>query len=209
MTDNRPTGSPSGARSKLPVVLLALVFVLPLAVALLAYRTIDVSTTGTTNYGELVHPARPLEQVQLSRLDGKAFTIDDLRGKWTMVYILGSACGESCRQSVYKMRQVRWAQGEEMQRVRRLLVVMESQHLEQLKPVIAEYPGMIVVKGEPEAVERFVAQFDRSAEEPARLGQRTYIVDPIGNLMMSYPPDADPKGMLKDLKRLLHVSQIG
>ena len=36
-----------------------------------------------------------------------------------------------------------------------------------------------------------------------------YISDPLGNLMMSYPADINPKGILKDLKKLLRASRIG
>ena len=36
-----------------------------------------------------------------------------------------------------------------------------------------------------------------------------YLIDPLGNVMMSYPKDATAKGMQKDLKRLLKVSKIG
>jgi cytochrome oxidase Cu insertion factor (SCO1/SenC/PrrC family) len=36
-----------------------------------------------------------------------------------------------------------------------------------------------------------------------------YLVDPLGNLMMYYPSDADPRGMIQDLQRLLKYSQIG
>ena len=36
-----------------------------------------------------------------------------------------------------------------------------------------------------------------------------YLIDPLGNLMMSYAPDAKPKGMLEDMKRLLRLSHIG
>ena len=39
--------------------------------------------------------------------------------------------------------------------------------------------------------------------------ERIYIVDPLGNLMMYYPPGADPGGMHKDLKKLLKYSKIG
>jgi hypothetical protein len=39
--------------------------------------------------------------------------------------------------------------------------------------------------------------------------ERVYYVDPLGNLMMYYTPDADPTGMLKDLARLLKASRIG
>ena len=36
-----------------------------------------------------------------------------------------------------------------------------------------------------------------------------YIIDPLGNLVFFYPVDAPPEDVLKDLKRLLKVSQIG
>jgi hypothetical protein len=39
--------------------------------------------------------------------------------------------------------------------------------------------------------------------------QRIYLIDPLGNLMMSYAPGAKPKGLLEDMKRLLRLSQIG
>jgi len=36
-----------------------------------------------------------------------------------------------------------------------------------------------------------------------------YLIDPLGNLMMSYSADAKAKGMLEDMKRLLRLSSIG
>jgi hypothetical protein len=39
--------------------------------------------------------------------------------------------------------------------------------------------------------------------------QRIYVIDPLGNVMMSYAPDAKLKGMLEDMKRLLRLSHIG
>jgi hypothetical protein len=36
-----------------------------------------------------------------------------------------------------------------------------------------------------------------------------YVIDPLGNLMMSFPRDPDPSKILKDLQRLLRLSQIG
>ena len=38
---------------------------------------------------------------------------------------------------------------------------------------------------------------------------RVYLIDPLGNLMMSYAADAKAKGMLEDMKRLLRLSSIG
>jgi len=35
-----------------------------------------------------------------------------------------------------------------------------------------------------------------------------YVVDPMGNLMMRYPRNADPRKMVGDLKRLLKLSHL-
>ena len=46
-------------------------------------------------------------------------------------------------------------------------------------------------------------------DSPYERAERVYIVDPLGNLMMYYLPDADAGGMLKDLQKLLKYSKIG
>jgi hypothetical protein len=38
---------------------------------------------------------------------------------------------------------------------------------------------------------------------------RIYLVDPLGNLMMSYGSRSEAKGILSDLKKLLKLSHIG
>jgi hypothetical protein len=38
---------------------------------------------------------------------------------------------------------------------------------------------------------------------------RIFVVDPLGNLVMSYPPAPDQARLLEDLERLLDVSRIG
>ena len=40
-------------------------------------------------------------------------------------------------------------------------------------------------------------------------GMQYFLVDPLGNLMMYYDVDVPAKGMIKDLQKLLKVSQIG
>jgi cytochrome oxidase Cu insertion factor (SCO1/SenC/PrrC family) len=36
-----------------------------------------------------------------------------------------------------------------------------------------------------------------------------FLVDPQGYLIMWYPRDANPSGLIKDLERLLRISKIG
>lgn len=51
--------------------------------------------------------------------------------------------------------------------------------------------------------------FAEVTPEPLEQAGRIYVVDPLGNLMMSYARTAEPKGLLEDLKKLLKYSRIG
>ena len=51
--------------------------------------------------------------------------------------------------------------------------------------------------------------FALSAGDRPFAGERLYLIDPLGNLMMSYARTADPKGIIKDLSRLLKYSRTG
>jgi hypothetical protein len=41
------------------------------------------------------------------------------------------------------------------------------------------------------------------------IGDWVYLLDPLGNLLMRYPVTVNPRGILKDLRRLLRLSEIG
>ena len=58
-------------------------------------------------------------------------------------------------------------------------------------------------------MQRLVSSLAREGEGRADVVNRIYLIDPIGNLVLSYQPDSDPSKMRRDLSRLLRVSQIG
>jgi len=75
-----------------------------------------------------------------------------------------------------------------------------------------QHPDLIAVRMSPAAAPLLALLPRRGADNESGgdpNAQRVYLIDPLGNLMMSYAPDAKPKGMLEDMKRLLRLSQIG
>ena len=48
-----------------------------------------------------------------------------------------------------------------------------------------------------------------AAAFPGNAADHIYLVDPLGNVMMRFPRDADPSRMIKDLQRLLKYSRLG
>ena len=125
------------------------------------------------------------------------------------MYIDDSSCDEVCQRNLYNMRQIRLAVGEDTHRVRRLMVLTDGAASEVLGKVLTGHEGLTVATADPPHLADFLAQFQlQSGDDPAR-EQRLYILDPLGNLVLFYAPDADPKGILGDLERLLKASQIG
>jgi cytochrome oxidase Cu insertion factor (SCO1/SenC/PrrC family) len=203
------TDAPQGvARSRWTLVGVGVLFVAPVLLAWVAFQTRNLWWSGATgNYGELITPARPVQLVGLQTYDREPLDWTSLRGRWTLVILTTQPGDASCRQSLYTTRQVRTALERNQARVQRLLV------LEKLPaPAVRDELGRIdpdlivtVAPGESLArIRRELAPGTGSAGEGS-----VYLVDPLGNLMMHYPAGADGKRMLKDLRRLLKVSQIG
>jgi cytochrome oxidase Cu insertion factor (SCO1/SenC/PrrC family) len=163
----------------------------------------------TKNYGELVERPRPVPDVAFADAEGRSVHFGSLKGKWTLLYFGSAECLKACTENLYKMRQVAAAQGRDAHRVQRVFVVTDARARDVLRYTIAEYPGTHVLFGSAAAVRELASPFGLPAGTPLDGLDRIYVVDPLGNFMMSYPADADPRGMNKDLKLLLRASQIG
>lgn len=196
--------------SRQALVLLGLLFMTPAFVAWVMHNSSEEGwrPEGTTNSGMLVHPARPLT-LPADMLVATVPANDYLQGKWTLLYIGDADCDELCSNNLYKMRQVRIAQNENMKRIQTLYMVLGDELPGALRDMLeqghAEMDVAIVPAGQ---AGQFAANFliDGVSMEGA---ERVYFIDPLGNLMMYYPADANPGGMLKDLKKLLKYSKIG
>lgn len=190
---------------RLQIPLLLLVFVAPFVVAFF-YKP-----THFMNTGELVKPPRPIADVALQTLDGKPAHFGELKSKWSLIYFGPAACKVTgpCPSNLYKMRQIRLAQGKNANRVQYVFVVTDKAQMDKLRAMLHEYPHLRVLTGSSEAIHALARQFALKAGSPLDGLGRIYMVDPLGNLMMSYGADADPTGMRKDLARLLKVSRVG
>jgi hypothetical protein len=156
------------------LVLVALVCAAPVVLGTAAYL-LRWSPGQPANYGELIAPT-PVP------------VLTELRGKWVLVMFDPAACDAACEQKLYYLRQVRRAQGKDMDRVERLWVLSDGG-----KPRAEILPG---IEGT-----RFAA-FSPEAF-PGNAREHIYLVDPFGNVMLRFPRDPDPARMIKDLQRLL------
>lgn len=152
---------------------------------------------GQVNYGELIEP-RALPDTQLALADGTPFHWRGLRGKWLLVTADSGRCSAHCQQKLVYLRQVRLAQGKERERIERIWLVTDESSPD--AALVAQHQGAWLVRTvSSDFLKLFPAQ--------GALADHVYVIDPLGNLMMRYPRDFDPRRMIKDIARLLRPSK--
>ena len=151
------------------------------------------------NYGELIEP-RQLRDPELRLLDGSLFRLSQLRGKWVMLQIDSGTCREDCRKKLICMRQARLAQGKAVDRIERVWLLTDLAVPD--GALAREFGDTQIVRAEGDAI---LAEFPAARSRTDHI----YIVDPLGNLMLRFPADPDPRRIVKDLARLLKASRIG
>jgi len=194
-------------RNRGPLLLLAGLFLVPLVLAFVLYYGTGWRPAGSTRHGDLLDPARPLAEVSLVRADGQPTGSGFLRGRWTLLYVGAGTCGPTCRQALVDTRQMRLALDRQASRVQRVFLHAGALHATQ--ELLSQHPDLLAARVDGPAGEALLRPFPRFDTLPPVAANRIYVVDPLGNLVLSYAPQADRRGMLKDLRQLLKLSHIG
>jgi hypothetical protein len=189
----------STGRRKMFVVLA--ICAAPLIASYFTYYVIKPQSR--TNYGDLIDPrAYPIPQIGATTLDGKPASLDAYKGKWIMLQVDSGDCEQACKQKLLDMRQLRLMQGKEMDRIERVWLVTDDKPIETI--VLREFDGTRVLHARRDAVNAWLP-----VDQGTVSSDHIYIIDPLGNLMMRFPKNADHNKMKKDIAKLLKASSIG
>lgn len=183
------------------LLLVASIFFVPVVAAFFLYFSSDWRPPPEPN-GALIDPPRPLPAARLVLPNGRAARRDILRDRWFLVHPVEGRCDERCLALLEELGRVRLALDKDAPRVRRVL-------LHTGLCCSDEFPlrdqDLLVLGATGRKGDEFRALFPPEAGG----GPGIYIVDPQGNLMMSYPATGSAQGLLEDLERLLRLSKIG
>jgi hypothetical protein len=154
-------------------------------------------TDALTNYGELLE-TRPLPAAHLQLTDGTAFQLSRLKGKWVLLMVDAGSCDDFCQRKLFTLRRLRLSQGKDMARIERAWLI--SDDVTPSAAMVSAYPGTWLVRAAG-------SDFLKLLPAQGAAADHVYVVDPLGNLMMRYPRDFDPRRMVKDIARLLRHSK--
>jgi len=187
--------------SKLSGYMLIAIFVVPLliAIAMYALRN-DLPTMSTVSHGELIHPAEPIQVIQIVTVHDQLLSLEDLKGKWTYLAYSPHGCDLTCEAILFKLRQTKLATGRESNRVQSALPIDSKKLADDIAKRNQTTSVGHLIKLELEGV---------PGKNRTLVPGTIYLLDPLGNMMMQYDETATSKGMLKDIKKLLKISKIG
>ena len=161
-----------------------------------------VRPDGRRNFGELIDPQRPLPDLVAHDLQGQPVNLKSLKGQWLLMSTAAAACDEVCARHLYLQRQLREGLGKDKDRLDWIWLVVDSAPVpDQLLPALKEATVLRVPQAE-------LSQW-LEAKPGQELGDHLYLVDPIGNWMMRFPPQLDNATAAKtkrDLERLMRAS---
>ena len=182
------------------LLILAVVFLLPFTMAALLHL-LDLKPSGKS-YGDLIQPPKSLQFPVLKDVQGRSFKSQQWLKKWSVVMVDSTGCAAPCQAKVQLLKQVHTSLNKEIKRVQRVLLVPNGIQGETMNELQKKYPDLIILAGADAETVKFAAEFNVT-------GAQVYLVDPLGNLMMSYSAKMDPKGLRSDLTRLLKNSWAG
>jgi hypothetical protein len=177
--------------------------IVPFAIAWLLAQNPENVKLGT-NHGELISPPLPTKADDFTGYDAfSSQNLQELRGHWLMINIVAeSQCSEPCEEGLYKTQQISLMMGKDIARIRRVAMVYQAGQ----QPFSKQWQDDArLLKVVPATRLADAIRMQAGDTPPGGL----WIMDPLGNLMMRYPPGYDPYKVRDDLSKLLRISQIG
>ncbi len=189
-------------KDKKILLMLAVVFLLPFTVAS-TLHLLDIRPSGKS-FGNLVIPIVELKVPTFSDVNGKSFVDTKWNKIWSIVMIDSASCDQACEQNIDKLNRVHRSLYKEEERIQRILILKNDYDADRIQQLQQQYPALVILTAKDASQKAFVGQFDQLAPEGS-----IYLVDPLNNLMMHYPSDAEPKALRADIKKLLKNSWGG
>ena len=176
-------------------------FVAPAVLAYFMYFFGDVRSF--SNHGEILDPVVDIAMLKLTDDKNVLIAEDKLRYKWRMISFVDASCDDACKQRLHDVRQIHKSLAKDQHRVIRMIVHLEPATDELNALISSEYPNALNVFGDEKTISSALGDTASVREN------ETYIMDPMGNVMMRFTQDQPNRLFLKDLRKLLKVSQIG
>ncbi len=183
-------------RGRLILLGISALFIIPIiAAALLYFGPSEWRPVAHMEHGNLVTPPVELPATVFESSAGPF----RFREVWTLIVLANEQCDATCIKALENIRQIRLSLGPKIPRLQTVFLPRDSRAIATLD--LAAFPKLLI--GERAAADLVAGRLERWDN-----GQ-IFLVDPLGNLMMSYSPGISMGDVRADLGHLFKLSGIG
>ena len=184
-------GGPSRRAGRWQLIMLLALVIGPMFLATAMFYGRFWVPEGRSYHGELIGGGTTLSELGVPFVPEKG---------WQLLVSAPQDCAEECLQLIYLARQIHIGLGREASRANHALALAQPLSDANNERLLKEYPQLLRYQLNPDAYVR---------EQPDNTAPQLWIVDPLGNIVLRYPPDIQGKDILIDLRLLMKISNIG
>ncbi len=168
-----------------------------------------------TYQGSLIDPPAPASDFTLKTGAGTTFQLGEQHGKIVLLFFGYMHCPDVCPTTLYDFKQIKALLSEQADDIRFVFITVDPERdtLEMLTEFVTTFdPDFIGLSGERAELEPVYKAYGVYAEKK-EVGSaagylmdhtaRIYVIDPNGNLHLTFPFGMSPEAMVEDLTHLL------
>ena len=183
-------------KSRMTLVGLILIFFLPIFASwYLVFFSDYKNEINSIENGDLIEPVISLGAIEARPLENnQPFIVAE---RWTLVFFVNDECDDVCQKKLYQVRQIRLALGKNVDKIDRLLIAKNPIDWGEFAE---RYSGQKVLDS---TMNDFTRIYDSFSTIQGFNENSFYLIDPYGFIMMRYSDSVEPKGVIKDIERLI------
>ena len=157
--------------------------------------------------GSVINPPSPATDFSLTSQTGATVRLSDYRGKYVLLFFGYSHCTEECPVSMAILAKARSELGAQAANVQLLFVSTDpaTDTQQSMGVFLARFdPTFIGLVGSQAQLQQIWKEYGVTVLDGGEThSSYTYLIDPKGNLIMTYSYPANADGVAADLKKLL------
>jgi cytochrome oxidase Cu insertion factor (SCO1/SenC/PrrC family) len=187
--------------NRVAIIAVFAIFLIPVVLATLMHSEwLDWQPGGGRNHGELIEPVIELSDFSVTDARNNPVSRQSLQDQWQLIHVFDGACGDTCLENLYWLRQVRLSQDRHQPEIALLFLSPTDQSPQTVDAIHELAEDYRVLDGEDA-----MAVLEQLPEQDRQGG--FYIADPLANIILRYSSDADHNGIRRDLSRLVTWTQ--
>lgn len=171
-------------------------------------------------HGSVIEPPARAADFTLTAHDGKPFRLSEQTGKAVVMFFGYTSCPDVCPTTLYNFKKIRAQLTHQADQTRFVFITVDPERdtLERLSAYVTNFdPTFIGVTGtmsELEAVWKSYGVYRAKQTGGTALGylvdhsSRIYLIDPRGNLRVTYTHDMQAEDMARDIRHVLEQSPV-